>query len=171
MGSRGPLPKKSQRAKAARTKAGQRLRPLPDGADAIFRRLAREIDGLTRADAALLEDTARWVAIAKSAYGQLGRNGHDDDDADGDDGASLCQVLSADAVSLALTVTDTAHGNKQESRKNPLLIVLRTASEQIRANAQQLGATPMARARLPEPEKDEMSLAEMLFASVGIEQR
>lgn len=173
MGTRGPLPKRGKTT-TAKTRAGGRLRALPDDADAIFRRLAREIDGLTRADAALLEDTARWVAIAKSAYGQLGRNGHDDDDsddADGDDGASLCQVLSADAVSLALTVTDTAHGNKQESRKNPLLIVLRTASEQIRANAQQLGATPMARARLPEPEKDEMSLAEMLFASVGIEQR
>lgn len=169
MGSRGPLPKKSQRATAARTKAGQRLRPLPDDADAIFRRLAREIDGLTRADAALLEDTARWVAIAKSAYGQLGRNGLDDDDSDdaaGNDGAPLCQALSADAVNLALTVTDTAHGNRQESRKNPLLIVLRTASEQIRANAQQLGATPLARARLPEPETETPSLAEILFANV-----
>lgn len=155
MGSRGPLSKKTRRATAVRTKAGQRLRPLPDGADAIFRRLAREIDGLTVADVALLEDTARWVAIAKGAYGQLVR----------DDSA-----VAADAVSLALTVTDTAHGNKQESRKNPLLIVLRTASEQIRANAQQLGATPMARARLPEPEEEKVSLAEMLFASVGIDQ-
>jgi phage terminase small subunit len=49
-------------------------------------------------------------------------------------------------------------------RKNPLLIVLRSASEQIRANAQQLGATPLARARMPEPEHEQMSLADILFA-------
>lgn len=64
----------------------------------------------------------------------------------------------------ALTVLDTAHGNGEEERKNPKLIILRTASEQIRANAQQLGATPMARARMPEPEHEQMSLADILFA-------
>lgn len=121
---------------------------MPDGAPAIFRRLARDIDGLTAADAALLEDMARWAAIAQSAYAQLG---------------------ATDATGLALTMTDTGHGDGRESRKNPLLIVLRTASEQIRANAQQLGATPMARARLPQPEEGEMSLAEILFQGVGVE--
>lgn len=150
MGSRGPLPK---RAKSTRAKEGAPLRRLPQRPDAIFRRLARDIDGLTAADVALLEDTARWVAIAKGAYGQL----------------AAPDAAPSDAPPLALTVTDTAHGNQQESRKNPLLIVLRTASEQIRANAQQLGATPLARARLPEPETETMSLAEMLFAEVGHE--
>lgn len=141
MGSRGPLPK---RAKSTRAKEGAPLRRLPRRPDAIFRRLARDIDGLTAADVALLEDTARWAAVAQAAYAQLG----------------------GETGSLALTVTDTAHGNKREGRKNPLLIVLRTASEQLRANAQQLGATPLARARLPEPEAETMSLAELLFAEV-----
>lgn len=147
MGTRGPIPKRGRTA-AAKTRADGRLRTLPDGAPAIFRRLARDIDGLTAADAALLEDMARWAAIAQSAYAQLG---------------------ATDATGLALTMTDTGHGDGRESRKNPLLIVLRTASEQIRANAQQLGATPMARARLPQPEEGEMSLAEILFQGVGVE--
>jgi P27 family predicted phage terminase small subunit len=142
MGSRGPLPKK--RATSARTAGGQRLRQLPDEADAIFKRLAKDIAGLTPADAAIVEDTARWAAVAKATY--------------------------ADLLAEGLTVTDTAHGNKEESRKNPLLIILRTASEQIRANAQQLGATPMARARMPAADSGEqMSLAELLFADVGME--
>jgi len=118
-----------------------RLRQLPGEADAIFKRLAKDIAGLTTADVAILEDTARWAAVAKDAYGQL--------------------------VDEGLTVTDTAHGNQEESRKNPLLIVLRTASEQIRANVQQLGATPLARARMPEAEHEQMSLADILFADVG----
>lgn len=140
MGSRGPLPKK--RAASARTAEGVRLRQLPEDADAIFKRLARDITGLTPADAAIVEDTARWAAVARAAY--------------------------SDLVAEGLTVTDTAHGNKEESRKNPLLIVLRTASEQIRANAQQLGATPLARARMPELEHEQMSLADILFADVGM---
>ena len=48
MGSRGPLPKR--RAASARTADGVRLRQLPDEADAIFKRLARDIAGLTPAD-------------------------------------------------------------------------------------------------------------------------
>ena len=140
MGSRGPLPKRS--ARAATTATGVRLRRLPDDADAIFRRLVKDIAGITIADVAILEDTARWTAIAKRAYRELDVEG--------------------------LTVTDTTHGNGEESRKNPLAIVLRTASEQIRANVQQLGATPMARARMPEPEHEQMSLADILFADVPI---
>jgi len=138
MGSRGPLPAK--RAASARTADGRRLRRLPDDAEAIFRRLVRDVAGLTPADVAIVEDTARWTAVAKAAYAQL---------------------LAEET--MGLTVTDTAHGNKEESRKNPLLIVLRTASEQIRANAQQLGATPLARARMPEPETEQLSLADVLF--------
>ena len=140
MGSRGPLPKRSTRA--ATTATGVKFRHLPDDADAIFRRLVKDIVGVTIADVAILEDTARWTAIAKRAYRELDVEG--------------------------LTVTDTTHGNGEESRKNPLAIVLRTASEQIRANAQQLGATPMARARMPEPEHEQMSLADILFADVPI---
>lgn len=137
MGARGPLPVK----RTGRASTGKRVRQLPTDADAIFRRLARDVADLDASDAALVEDTARWLAIAKRAYADL----------HGDDGQ------------LALTVTDTAHGNKEESRKNPLLIVLRTASEQIRANAQALGASPMARARLPERESEQASFGEQFF--------
>lgn len=136
MGARGPLPTK----RTGRATTGKRLRRLPDDADAIFRRLARDIADLDASDAALVEDTARWLAIAKRAFADLYVGGE-----------------------MTLTVTDTAHGNKEESRKNPLLIVLRTASEQIRANAQQLGASPMARARLPVPQTDTASFGEQFF--------
>jgi phage terminase small subunit len=156
MGVRGPLPKR--RTASARTADGVRLRQLPEDADAIFKRLARDIAGLTPADVAIVEDTARWTAIAKAAYSQLR----------GDEKAPTGEQLEQQEVEMLLTVTDTAHGNKEESRKNPLLIVLRTASEQIRANVQQLGATPLARARMPEPEHKQMSLADILFADVGV---
>jgi phage terminase small subunit len=119
------------------------LRRLPDDVDRIFARLVRDIDPLTPADVAMIEDTARWIAIGKTAYAEL-----------------------TSAASEGLLVTDTAHGNKEESRKNPLLIVLRTVSEQIRANAQQLGATPLARARMPSNDPEQLSLADDLFAEV-----
>jgi phage terminase small subunit len=134
-----------------------RLRQLPDEADAIFKRLARDIAGLTPADVAIVEDTARWTAIAKAAYGQLLAG----------EQAPTAEQMEKQEIEMRLTVTDTTHGNKEESRKNPLLIVLRTASEQIRANAQQLGATPLARARMPEPDHEQMSLADILFADVA----
>lgn len=151
MGSRGPLPKR--RAASARTADGVRLRQLPDEADAIFKRLARDITGLTPADVAIVEDTARWTAVAKAAYAQLLAG----------EKQPTPEQMERQEVEMLLTVTDTAHGNKEESRKNPLLIVMRTASEQIRANAQQLGATPLARARMPEPEHEQLSLADILF--------
>lgn len=152
MGSRGPVPKRAQRARSAMTADGKRLRQLPDDAGAIFRRMVRDIAGLTPADVALVEDTARWVAVAKESYRQLR-----------EDAEAQTERQAGD---LALTVTDTAHGDGTESRKNPLLIVLRTASEQIRANTRELGATPLARARLPEPETEQLSLADILFADV-----
>jgi phage terminase small subunit len=148
MGVRGPLPKRvktTQRGPA-------RLRRLPADADGIRRRLLRDIAGLTPADVALVEDTARWAAIAAAAYAGLSTTD-----------------LGEEEAALRLTVTDTAHGSGEETRKNPLLIVLRTASEQLRANAQQLGATPLARARMPEPEEEEQSLADILFADVSQE--
>lgn len=147
MGSRGPVPK---RATTAKTTNGKRLRQLPDDADAIFRRLVRDLDRLEPGDVALLEDTARWAAVAKHAYAGLG----------------LAKPAEERTPNEGLTVPDTAHGDGTEMRKNPLLIVLRTASEQIRANAQQLGASPMARARLPEKEAEQLSLADILFADV-----
>ena len=151
MGSRGPI--SPRRTKSTTTATGVRLRRLPDDADAIFRRLARDLTGLAPADVAIVEDQARWVAIAKEVFNQLGQPRPPDATMDPDD-------------NMTLVVTDTAHGNKEESRKNPLLIILRTASEQIRANAQQLGATPMARARIPEPEVEQLSLADILFSDV-----
>lgn len=144
MGSRGPIAKKTR---TTRTADGKRLRRLPGRVDAIFRRLARDVAGLTAADAALVEDMARWVAIAQDAFA----------------GLALEKPADARGMNEGLTVRDTAHGDGTEMRKNPLLIVLRTASEQIRANAQQLGATPLARARLPEPEVEHLSLADVLF--------
>ncbi len=142
MGSRGPLPKQ---AKAVRTANGVKLRPLPAELERIFARLARDVEQLTAADVALIEDMARWVAIGKDAYRQL--------------------------IDEGLLTTDTAHGNKEESRKNPLLIVLRTASEQIRADANQLGATPLARARMPQVDAEQLSLADDLFAEAMAVQR
>lgn len=153
MGSRGPL---SKPRRTASTADGKRLRQLPDGADAIFRRLVKDITGLTPADVAIVEDTARWASIARAAYAQL---------VEGERAPTGAQ-MERQEIEMALTVTDTTHGNKEESRKNPLLIVLRTASEQIRANAAQLGATPAARARIPQPEYEQQSLADMLFADV-----
>lgn len=152
MGTRGPLPAK--RPKSLRAADGQRLRLLPADADAIARRLAHDIPGLEQADMALVEDLAQWIAIRKEAFRQLQ------------------QVPATDAgrevdALLQLLTTDTAHGNKEESRKSPLLIVMRTASEQIRANAQQLGASPMARARMPQEELEQASLADLLFADVA----
>jgi phage terminase small subunit len=135
-----------------------RLRPLPDEADAIFRRLARDIDGLAPGDVALLELQSYWLEIAKECRRQLAAMGNTERPA--------AAVADDDLVGLALTVKDTAHGDGTEERKNPLLIVLRTATEQVRAIAQQLGASPMARARLPIEEPAQMSLAEMLFADV-----
>jgi phage terminase small subunit len=137
-----------------KTADGRRLRRLPADADAIARRLARDIPGLTDADMALVEDTARWVAVAAGAYSQL---------IEGKPQPTAEQLERQEVETLLLTVTDTAHGNKEESRKNPLLIVMRTASEQIRANAQQLGASPLSRARMPEPEREQLSLADVLF--------
>ena len=137
MGARGPLPKKRM---ARDSTSNRRVRGLPADAAAIYRRLVRDIAGLDVSDAALVEDLARWVAIAKRAYADLHAAGE-----------------------MSLTVTDTAHGNQEEGRKNPLLIVLRTASEQIRANAQQLGASPMARARLPAPQNDTANFGEQFF--------
>ena len=151
MGVRGPLPKRT--AQSARTAKGVKLRKLPDEFDAIFLRLVRDVPDLIPADVPMVEDQARWISIAKEAYRQL---------------ADVPQTIEKAIERLLLTVTDTAHGNKEESRKSPLLIVLRTASEQIRANAQQLGATPLARARMPEAEPEQMSLADALFADVPV---
>ena len=163
MGSRGPLPK---RARSARTAKGVKLRQLPTTADDIFRRLVHDIEGLTEADVALVEDTARWVAVAKGAYSQLLT-----EKAQADADPNALNVYEKQELEMTLTVTDTTHGNKEESRKNPLLIVMRTASEQIRANAQQLGATPLARARMPQAEAEQLSLADDLFAEAMAAQR
>ncbi len=163
MGSRGPIARGANSRRVGTVAAAdgrRRLRRLPADADAIARRLARDIAGLTDADMALVEDMARWVAVAKEAFRQLRAPL----------GQQAGQAGTADARAvealLALLMTDTAHGNKEESRKSPLLIVMRTASEQMRADAAQLGASPMSRARLPEPEEEDESIADVLFGAM-----
>jgi len=158
MGTRGPITKKRGTIRSARTATGVRLRPLPETAERIFSRLAKDIDRLEAEDAALVELLAYWMEIAKEARRQM-------QTADGAD-AGRPDGVAAEIESLVLTVTDTTHGNKEEGRKNPLLIVLRTATEQIRALAQVLGASPLARARLPEQPAEQPGIAEILFADV-----
>ena len=137
------------------TSKGVRLRALPADADAIFRRLAKDIDGLEAGDVALLELQAYWLEIAKECRRQLNTSPSETAQAD------------PEQAGLALTVKDTAHGDGTEERKNPLLIVLRTATEQVRAIAQQLGASPMARARLPEVEDSQASFGEDFFRAAA----
>ncbi len=153
MGSRGPIPKRKQLS--VRTATGTRIRQLPADADAIFRRLAHDTPDVQPADAALLELMAYWMEIAKECRRQLEEENRPPAAADG-------------KSELQLTVTDTTHGNQEESRKNPLLIVLRTATEQIRALAVQLGASPMARARLPEVDPEgQLSFGEQFFRAAA----
>jgi phage terminase small subunit len=152
MGSRGPVGRKN--AKSVRTDAGVRLRQLPNDADTIFKRLAKDINGLSAADVALLELMSYWMEIAKDCRAQLARP---ESKATSDD----------QLVGLVLTVADTTHGDGTEERKNPLLIVLRTATEQIRALAAQLGASPMARARLPEVEDSQASFGDDFFRAAA----
>ena len=130
------------------------MRQLPESADAIFVRLARDVDSLAPADVALVELMAYWLEIAKECRRQMAEDGKN-------------PATPESEIELRLTVTDTTHGNKEESRKSPLLIVLRTATEQVRALAAQLGASPMARARLPQPEAEQLDWAEILFSGVG----
>lgn len=154
MGVRGPISK--ARPRAAQTSKGVRLRALPTESVAIFKRLARDIDGLSPADVALLELLAYWIEIAKECRAQLAAP------------VVVATNATEDATALTLTVVDTTHGDGKEGRRNPLLIVLRTATEQIRALAQQLGASPMARARLPVNDDDgEMGFGEQFFQAAA----
>ena len=156
MGARGPIGK--AKARAVQTSKGVRLRALPADADAIFRRLAKDIDGLEAGDVALLELQAYWLEIAKECRRQLTAINTNPSDT---------VQAAPEQPGLALTVKDTAHGDGTEERKNPLLIVLRTATEQVRAIAQQLGASPMARARLPEVEDSQASFGEDFFRAAA----
>jgi len=152
MGSRGIISKKRKTANSVRTAQGVKLRPLPGEADAIFKRLAKDIDRLEPGDVGLVELQAYWLEIAKEARRQL----------------AIIAPADADAPRLTLTVTDTTHGDGTEPRKHPLLIVLRTATEQVRAIAAQLGASPMARARLPEVDAEgQMSFGEQFFQAAA----
>ena len=135
MGVYGPIPRTSR---GGRTAASGRPRRLPDDFEAIFKRIVKDVPDPTAADAVVIEDSARWVAIAHLAFAAIIRDG----------------VLQA----------DTAHGDHTESRKHPALMVLRSASERLLANAHQLGGTPMSRARLPVAEETGASLADILMA-------
>lgn len=146
MGVRGPVPAK--RTRPARTADGVKLRKLPSDSDGIFRRSGRDIPGITPADVALLELRGYWMEIAKDAMRQM-RNPDKPDE-------------------LTLTVQDTTHGDGTEMRKNALLIVLRSATEQIRAIDHELGASPMARARMPEVrDEDQLSFGEQFFKAAA----
>lgn len=71
-------------------------RQLPESADAIFVRLARDVDSLAPADVALVELMAYWLEIAKECRRQLAADA----------------TAAADATTeMQLTVTDTTHGN------------------------------------------------------------
>lgn len=144
MGSRGPISNKRRRAASAATAGGQRIRELPDDALAMFRRLVKENDQLRPADAAMVEQMVQAALLARWAFAELAKAG-------------------PDGSPHNLMEQDTTHGDGTEMRRHPMWIAWRTASEQLRAAAQQLGATPMARARMPEPEIEQLSLADVLF--------
>ena len=141
MGSRGPVsPKRIQKAATA---AGKKPRPLPDDHASIFRRIVRDAPNLAAADSAMVEQAAMAHWLTKKAFRALQDEG--------------------------LVETDTTHGNGEEIRKNPNVITFKSASERFHAAATQLGLSPMARARMPLDEAEQMTLAEILFADVVTE--
>lgn len=144
MGARGPISSKNMRSISAATSGGARVRELPDDAVAMFKRLVRDNPSLLPADAAMVEQMVQAALLARWAFAELAKAGPD---------GSLHNLLEQ----------DTAHGDGQEMRRHPMWMAWRTASEQLRAVAQQLGATPMARARMPEPEAEQLTLADVLF--------
>lgn len=144
MGSRGPISNKRKRAASAATTGGARVRELPDDAVAMFKRVVRDNPSLAPADAAMVEQMVQAALLARWAFAELSKAGPD---------GSLHNLMEQ----------DTTHGDGTEMRRHPMWIAWRTASEQLRAAAQQLGATPMARARMPEPEIEQLSLADVLF--------
>lgn len=147
MGARGPISGKRRRTISGATAAGTRVRRLPEEPAGVFKRLVRDLPGATPADAALIEQMAQALLLARWAFDVLAENGPDGE--------------------RNLLEQDTAHGDGQEMRRHPMWMAWRTASEQLRAAAQQLGASPMARARMPEPEGEQLSLADILFADMG----
>lgn len=126
------------------------MRELPDDVLAMFKRVVKDNPSLSPADAAMVEQMVQAALLARWAFAELAKAGPD---------GSPHNLLEQ----------DTAHGDGQEMRRHPMWMAWRTASEQLRAAAQQLGATPMARARMPEPEVEQMSLADILFSDVKAE--
>lgn len=143
MGARGPISNKRRRAASAATAGGVKVKALPDDLVAMFKRVVRDSPGVTAADAALIEQMVQAAWLQRAAF----------------------QVL----LDEGLTVLDTTHGNGEEIRRHPVTITWRAAAAELRAVAAQLGASPMARARLPQQEHEQLSLAEILFADVGHE--
>lgn len=151
MGARGPISNKIKRQVSAATAGGQRVKTLPDDAEQMFKRLIKENPTLTAADAAMVEQMVQAALLARWAFAELAKT-------------------SPDGGSHNLMEQDTAHGDGTEMRRHPMWMAWRTASEQLRAAAQQLGATPMARARMPEPETEQLTLADVLFGDAMSQQ-
>lgn len=147
MGARGPISSKRKYTTAASTANGARVRELPDDALAMFKRVVKDNPSLSPADAAMVEQLVQAALLARWAFAELAKAG-------------------PTGSAHNLMEQDTAHGDGSEMRRHPMWMAWRTASEQLRAAAQQLGATPMARARMPEPQTEQMSLADILFADV-----
>lgn len=140
MGARGPIGNKRRRAAAAATAGGVKVRQLPDDVTAMFKRVVKDLPAASAIDAALVEQFCQAAWLQRAAFQEL--------------------------VAAGLTVLDTTHGNGEELRRHPLTITWRGAAAELRAVAVQLGASPMARARMPEPEHEQLSLAEELFGMV-----
>ncbi len=141
MGTRGPVSIKPGVPTAGG--GGKRIRRTSDNDDVMFRRIARENPHLNQSDAAMIEQFIMAHNLTKLAYQAILKDG--------------------------LVETDTTHGNGEEVRKNPNVITFKAASERTAAAAAQLGFSPMARARMPEPEHEQLSLADILFADVPTE--
>ena len=148
MGTRGPISKRKKYTTSAATTSGERLRELPDDVVAMFKRVVKDNPSLTAADAAMVEQMVQSALLARWAFVELAKQG-------------------PDGSPHNLMEQDTAHGDGSEMRRHPMWMAWRTASEQLRAAAQQLGATPMARARLPEPETEQLTLADVLFGDAA----
>lgn len=106
----------------------------------VFRRIVATVPGLTAADEATVTTLAEATVLQRRAFAEI--------------------------MAYGLLVPDMAHGG--DLRRNPALIIWRTAVEVSRAAAGKLGATPLDRARLGlEEMSDEPSLADVLFGEAA----
>ena len=144
MGARGPLPKR----RALTSADGGRIRRLPVGERAAWRQLVADNPLLTPADASLVDVLLQATMLARWSYEVMAQPG-------------------PEGQAHTLLERDTAHGDGQEMRRHPLWMAWRMAADMVVKASGQLGASPMARARMPEPEEQDVSIAELLFAEAS----